>query len=257
MPTTGTCALCRTPASTLLGSHIVPEFFYKRVYTKTHKFTAIALDEEEHLAIEQKGYRENLLCAACETKLSKWEGELSRFVAQVISGSYTTCSASQVDDVTVVNGVDYASVKMAVLSIFWRMGIAQHKLFASYDLGPHEEYLRSLLDQEKVPVATEYPILLSRGIFEGSFLDGILFPIGRGRYGGSLILQSVVLNGIVFDSFMTRTHAIPKEVMEFSLQPNGRVFIPSRSYEQLGMNIGEFSKRMKSTDVKNFYAKYS
>ena len=70
-------------------------------------------------------------------------------------------------------------------------------------------------------------------------------------------MQSVVLNGIVFDCFMTRTRAIPDEVMEFSLQPSGRVLIPSRSYEQLGMDIGEFSKRVKSADVKNFYKKYS
>ena len=227
MPTTGMCELCRTPDSILLGSHIVPEFFYKRVYTKTHKFTAIALDEEERLAIEQKGYRENLLCATCETKLSQWEGELSRFVAQVISDSYTTCNSKQVGIVTVVNGVNYSSVKMAVLSIFWRMSIAQHKLFSVYKLGPYEEDFRRLLDQQKVPAVTEYPILLSKGMFDGSFLPGILFPMDRGRYEGNLIMQSVVLNGIVFDCFMTRTRTIPKEVVEFSLQPSGRILIPS------------------------------
>jgi hypothetical protein len=256
MTIVGSCALCNTPASTLLGSHIVPEFFYKRVYTKSHKFTAIPLEQEERLAIEQKGYRENLLCAACETKLSKWEGKLSQFVNQITSGSYTTCSASQVGTVTVVSGADYSNVKMAVLSIFWRMSIAQHELFAMYDLGPYEEYIRVLLDQQNVPTAAEYPVLLSKGLFDGAFLPGILFPIGRGRYS-NLIMQSVVLNGIVFDCFMTRTRPIPDEVTEFSLQPSGRVLIPSKSYEDLGMNIGEFSQRMKSADVKRFYQKHA
>lgn len=257
MPITGTCALCQTPASTLLGSHIVPEFFYKRVYTRTHKFTAIALDEEERLAIQQKGYRENLLCAACETKLSKWEGELSQFVAQVISDSYTTCSATQVGAVTIVEGVNYSSVKMAVLSIFWRMSISKHKLFSAYKLGPYEEDFRGLLDQQKVPAVTEYPVHLSKGTLDGVFLPGILFPVGRGRYEGNLIMQSVVLNGLVFDCFMTRKSTTPKEIVMFSLQPSGQAFIPSRSYEQLGMNLGEFSQRMKSKDVKSFYQKHS
>lgn len=257
MPTTGICALCRTPDSNLLGSHIVPEFFYKRVYTKTHKFTSISLDEAEHLAIEQKGYRENLLCAVCETKFSKWEGELSRFVDQVISDSYTTCKTTQVGIVTVVSEVNYFSVKMAVLSIFWRMSISQHKLFSVYKLGPYEEDFRSLLDQQKEPAVTEYPVLLSKCIFDGAFLPGILFPISRGRYNGKLIMQSVVLNGILFDCVMTRTRSIPEEVVAFSLQPSGRVLISSKSYEQLGMDIGQFSQRMKSPDVKNFYQKHS
>lgn len=257
MPAIGTCALCRTPGASLLGSHIVPEFFYKRVYTKTHKFTAIALAEEERLAIEQKGYRENLLCADCELKFSKWERELSQFVAQVISGSYTTCSASQVGTVTVVTGVEYSSLKMAILSIFWRMSIARHKLFAVYDLGPYEEAFRNLLDQRKVPTETEYPILLSKGLFGGTFLPGILIPVGRGRYKNNLIMQSVVLNGIVFDCLMNETRTLPDEVIEFSLQSSGKVLIPSKSYAQLGMDIGEFSKRMKNADIKSFYQKHA
>jgi hypothetical protein len=108
-----------------------------------------------------------------------------------------------------------------------------------------------------VPTETEYPILLSKGLFDGAFLPGILIPMGRGRYKDDLIMQSVVLNGIVFDCFMTETRAIPDEVIEFSLQPSGRVLIPSKSYDQLGMNIGEFSKRMKSADVKSFYQKHA
>lgn len=257
MPSIGTCRLCQAPGVTLQGSHIVPEFFYKRVYTRSHKFTAIPLEDEERLAVEQKGYREDLLCVDCETKLSKWEGKLSQFVNQVISGSYTTCNATQIGPVTVVSGVDYSSVKMAVVSIFWRMSIAKHRLFASYELGPYEEQFRTLLDQATVPVEAEFPILLTKGMIDGKFLPGILFPMSRGRYDGNLILQSVMLNGLVFDCIMTKTQPIPIEVAEFALQPTGRVLIPSRSFEDLGMDMRDFSKRMKRADVKGFYRKYS
>lgn len=255
MPSIGTCKLCQTPASVLQGSHIVPEFFYKRVYTRSHKFTAIPLQDEERLAIEQKGYREDLLCTVCETKLSKWEGKLSQFVNQIVSGSYTTCTASQVGAVTVVLGVEYHSVKMAILSIFWRMSITTHRLFAAYNLGPYEERLQALLDQEKTPSEEEFPILLSKALLDGQFLPGILFPMSRGRYD-DFILQSVMLNGIVFDCLMTSTRPIPGEVAEFALQTAGRVIIPSRSYEDLGMDISEFSERAKRADVKSFYQKH-
>lgn len=114
-----------------------------------------------------------------------------------------------------------------------------------------------LLDQQQVPPISEFPILLSKGLIDGKFLPGILFPMSRGRYDDNLIMQSIVLNGVMFDCFVTRTRAIPEEVLEFSLQPTGRVLIPSRSYENLGINIDEFSKKMKSTCVKSFYQKHA
>jgi hypothetical protein len=257
MTTVGTCALCCKPASILLGSHIVPEFFYTRLYTPKHRFTAIPLDEGERLAVEQKGYREYLLCSACETKLSQWEGKLALFASQIVSNTWTACMATQIGEVTEVTGVDYSAVKMAVLSIFWRMSIAQHPLFAAYKLGPYEEEFRALLDKEKVPTGDQFPILMTKGVLDGEFQSGILLPMECGWYDNNFIMQSVVLNGIVIDCIMTSTRLIPSELIEFSLQPNGRVLLPTRSYEDLGMDLGDFSKRMGAADVKAFYQKHS
>jgi hypothetical protein len=253
----GQCKLCHTPNVPLLRSHIVPEFFYTKIYTKSRKFTAVAQDLGERLAVEQKGYRESLLCQACETKLSKWEGKLSQFSNELTTDVFTTCAASKIANVTCLNGVDYSNVKMAVLSIFWRMSLASHSIFKSYDLGPYTEEFRQILDQDCLPSEAAFPILIAKGLLDGQFLSGILFPVGRGRYGNNLIMQSVVLNGIVFDCIMTSTRSIPEEILAFSLLPSGRVRVPSRPYEELGMNIGEFTQRMKKEDVKNFYAKYA
>lgn len=256
MPTIGTCALCKNPASALQGSHIVPEFFYKRVYTKSHKFTAISLNEDERLAIEQKGYREDLLCQDCETKLSKWETVLSQFVTAVVSDNYTNFSTTRDGPVTVVDGVNYSSVKMAVLSIFWRMSISKLTLFSNVHLGPYEETFRRLLDTEQVPSTTEFPLWIAKATLDGKFLPGILFPMSRGKYGLHWSMQSVVLNGILFDCLMTQKPNVPEEFEKRSLQSNGRAFILIQSYENLGLNLGDFSKRMKAKDVKRFYQKY-
>lgn len=256
MPTIGTCALCKTPDSALQGSHIVPEFFYKRVYTKSHKFTAISLVQDERLTIEQKGYREDLLCQKCETKLSKWETVLSQFVTAVISDNYTHFRRTQYLSATIVDGVNYSSLKMAVLSIFWRMSISKLKIFSDIHLGPYEEILRKLLDTEQVPRTTEFPFLISKATFDGEFLPDFIFPVSRGKKG-HLIIQTVVLNGIVFDCLMTQRPNIPEEFEQFTIQPNGRAFIRAMSYERLGLNLGDFSKRMKGKDVRDFYRKYS
>ena len=254
----GTCKLCQRPNVDLRASHIVPEFFYKRVYTKSHKFTAIAKEEfDDHLAVEQKGYRENLLCQPCETKLSKWEGKLSQLMNEITSDSYTSFTAARISNVIILSGVDYPSIKMAILSIFWRMSVTSHRLFDNYDLGPYADELRRILNQDLLPTGDEFPVLVSKGLLDGEFHAGILFPVGRGRYGNNLIMQSVVLNGVVFDCIMTSTKAIPEEITEFSLQPNGRVLIASRPYEELGLNVGDFSARMKNADVKSFFSRHA
>jgi len=257
VPITGTCHLCLTLNVHLRESHIIPEFFYKRVYTRTHKFTAISRDPDERVAVAQKGYREYLLCQTCETKLSKWEGKLSHLTNEVTSGNYVALTANQIANVTILTGVDYAPIKMCVLSIFWRMGIATHPLFSSYNLGPYSEKLRKLLYENIVPAETEFPVLLSRGLLDGTFHAGILFPVGRGRYDNNLIKQSVVLNGIVFDCIMTNTRIVPEEILAFALNPSGRVLIPDRPYEQLGLDVGEFSASLKKADVKRFYARHA
>lgn len=259
MPRIGTCKLCNTLNVSLQESHIVPEFFYKKVYTRSHKFMAVAQDEGERLAVEQKGYRERLLCRDCETKLSTWEGKLSQLTNELITDSFNTvtCTASNILNVKCLTGVDYRNVKMAILSIFWRMSLASHSIFKSYDLGPYTEKFRQILDQKRLPGVSEFPVLISKGLLDGQFHPGILFPVSRGRYSGHLLMQSVVLDGIIFDCVMTNTRVIPEEISALSLHPNGRVLVPTILFEERGMNPGEFSQRMKKLDVKNFYAKHS
>jgi len=253
----GTCRLCQTENISLCASHIIPEFFYNRVYTKFHKFAAIAKDGDERLVVEQKGYRENLLCQTCETKLSRWERKLSQLSNEIVCDSYATCTASKVLNVDILTGVDYCGIKMAIISIFWRMSVANHSLFADYDLGPYANEFRRLLDQEQLPSGSEFPVLISKGLLDGNFLAGVLFPVGRGRYRNDLIIQSVVLNGIFFDCIMTKTRKIPDEIIEFSLQPNGRVLVPSREYDNLGLSLNDFSTRMKKNDVKGFFKRHA
>jgi hypothetical protein len=75
----GNCRLCQNTSIELQRSHIIPEFCYTRVYTSQHKIKAFSIKEENDLEIEQKGYREYLLCSECELKISKWESDFRWF----------------------------------------------------------------------------------------------------------------------------------------------------------------------------------
>jgi len=71
------CALC-LQSRPLKRSHIIPEFMYQNVYDsdpkRFHSLTVNIDDEAKSKSkVEQKGIRENLLCADCEVLLSKYE----------------------------------------------------------------------------------------------------------------------------------------------------------------------------------------
>jgi hypothetical protein len=253
----GLCRLCQASDLPLRNSHVIPEFFYKRVYTNSKKFSAFSLNKIENLPFEQKGYRESLLCDGCETKFSKWETELCLLINELTSDVYNRHKAQRIGSVTAISGIDYSKVKMAVLSIFWRMGIATGPLFVAYDLGRYGHEIRGILDSCALPTELQFPIHISRAFLDGKFLPGILMPMQKGRYENGFIMQSVVLNGVVFDCFMTSGRAVPDEIFKFSLRQDGDAFVPDRSYDELGMNMDALSERMKRQDVKAFYKKHN
>ena len=68
----GQCRLC-LQLNKLCRSHIIPEFFYERLYTEKHKFLAIPSDENTRIIKLQKGLYEQLLCEKCESQICEYE----------------------------------------------------------------------------------------------------------------------------------------------------------------------------------------
>lgn len=91
----------------LQNSHIIPEFFYKYVYTQDHKFILLSEQKEEKLIPEQKGFREKLLCHECEELLSKKETVASFFFNDLITKNYSHIHTFQLNDkILVVENYD-------------------------------------------------------------------------------------------------------------------------------------------------------
>ena len=237
------------------NSHIVPELVYKRVYTRKHKFLPVDRTDES-IPFEQKGYRERLLCQSCETKLSRWEGTLGNLIEDVVNLTSNSIKFQSVGRCHVLAGINYDHIKKAVLSIFWRMSISSLEIFSGYQLGPYEGKIKHILHNDSVISEDDFPVLISRCELNWSFQDVMFFPVGRGRYAGKYIMQTVVLNGIVFDMLMVEGKSIPKEISLFSLRSQGQVIISTRNYEELGLSLDKFAHRMRQSDVSDFFKKY-
>ena len=138
------CALCGIDAQ-LQDSHIIPEFAFKTAYDDKHRCRVLSTYSRRPRPFEQKGVREPLLCAECETRLSRYE----HYASQVIDGGVP----SRVRDLRAshncidVFDLDYTKFKLFGLSVLWRAGVAKHSMFSRVRLGRHEPILRDMIMQ--------------------------------------------------------------------------------------------------------------
>ncbi len=156
-----TCRLCLQTFE-LCASHIIPEFLYKTLYSKEkHKF--VQLSGPPKVRKWQKGFKEKLLCRNCEDKLNKWE----TYAAQVLVGG-TEMGVEKRQETIMVYDVDYKKFKLFQLSLIWRAGVSGLQQFSNVNLGPHEEKLRCMIEQNNPGAPADYGCLI---IFTPSYFD--------------------------------------------------------------------------------------
>ena len=146
-----TCALCLSDEELQL-SHILPEFLYEQMYDDKHRYNVLSVAPDVKERIEQKGLRERLLCRKCESKFSK----LERYASLVIKGGAPGVEGGRDGSIVSVKGVDYAKLKLFLLSIIWRAGVAQDRYFERVQLWPHQERIRTMLANDDPGDFDEY-----------------------------------------------------------------------------------------------------
>jgi len=173
----GPCRLCGVVGE-LCHSHVIPEFMYKDLYDGNHRgviANAYSAGREE---VFQKGYREYLLCQACETRFSGWETPATpvwRGMLQLLRGA----APGSVFTVP----ANYATLKLFSLSILWRASIAAHDNFAAVDLGSFEPLVRSMLLSRTPGAVTEFQSLAVAWANLND-LVGVIGPCTRGEWSG-------------------------------------------------------------------------
>jgi len=163
MPTL--CALCKVNAD-LKNSHIIPEFFYKPIYDTLHRFHLIPSDSSKPEKFAQKGMRGRLLCGECELKFSRWENYANQAFVET-HGVHVVCVKNRI----VLQGIEYKTFKLFLLSLLWRMSVCTLPFFDKVELGPHEEKIRLALFNDDPLQPGNYPCALT-----AVKIDGVFYP---------------------------------------------------------------------------------
>ena len=218
-------------------SHIIPEFAYKPAYDEIiHRFHVLSTYALRPRPFRQKGVSEPLLCAKCETQLSRYE----QYAQQTIEGG-VPLRIRRIGNGIEVFDLDYAQFKLFALSVLWRAGVAKHRMFSRVSLGRHEPILRNMIERGDPGRVDQYGFIVIGICGEhGAQADWIDQP------------ERVPLDGhscyrFVFAGFMwlffVSSHR-PKEIFRSHfLQDNGTLRIWFKRFEDLGF-VRAFGKSL-------------
>lgn len=170
-----TCRLCLTSAD-LRASHIIPEFCYRPTYDSKHRARRLATDAKATLL--QKGFREPLLCAACEQNIGRYENYFADL------WYHSNLFPTPFPAAHTLTDLHYDLFKCFHLSILWRASVSSRDEFTTVSLGArHEELIRTQLLSGDGGSEEEYPfwcyVIVNP---DGQIIHELIARPGRSRY---------------------------------------------------------------------------
>ena len=129
-----------------------------------------------------------------------------------------------------LKNVDCKKFKLFLLSLLWRMGVAQGEFLKAVDLGPYEERLRKMLMSEDPGAASEIPCAVTGVLLNGQSGNWFV-PPDRVRSLGQRCYR-VVICGMLF-MFFVSSQKPPPEVMEYFIKSDTTFTIPVRNIEEI------------------------
>ena len=241
------CRLCGADAE-LQNSHIIPEFIYKPLYDKKHRFMKISFNPDKKVQLPQKGLREYLLCHSCETKLSQNE----KYVSEFIYGE-KQCKSILRGNRIYIQGLDYKKVRLCYLSILWRMSIASSNMFKNVSLGSkHEERLRNLILNDDPGLSNQYGFWCCAPQIDGIFHSDLILPPIRSRVEGH-ITYWIVIGGFLYIFFVS-SQSIHPDIVKYFIQDNGEWIIKKKDASKIPYIVDMLKRILRADEIRKHFA---
>jgi hypothetical protein len=103
-------------------------------------------------------YDSEILCAECDNYFSPWE----KSTANLLLKDPQYLQPIPLDGYVKVKKYDYASVKLCLLGILWKMSISRKDVFQRISLGRYQDEIRNMLLDRNAGPAIKFPILIER-----------------------------------------------------------------------------------------------
>lgn len=249
----GKCKLCEQDNIDLMDSHIIPEFIYKSVYDTKHRYIDFTEDPRTGVRFAQKGVRENLLCHDCELLLSKYEKYLSDFLFELITNTDNSV-ISLSTEIKYIRKIKYTEIKIALLSILFRMAVSKLPQFDGYTLGPYENVFREIILKNKYTDRYTFSIHISPVTIKGYYYPCLIMTYEKSsKYKNIYNLHCFIINGFLIEVMLSKVPS--KDIWHlFNLREKGKIIL--RDIDISMVNIKQtLVDRYKDDDVRKFIKK--
>ena len=227
------CKLCLEDRP-LRQSHIVPEFLYRPLYDSKHRFFGLSNLPGRKDALFQKGLREPLLCDGCEQQFSRYE----HYASKVFNGRQAARGEIGQREIVMI-GLDYAPLKLFLLSLLWRFGVTSIEYLKGVPLGSSEARLHKMLRAEDPGPFNAYPCMMTAVTIDGAHVPDLIVAPAAARIKGHVV-WSMVVSGFVLTFWGSRS-AGPSLYEEVFLREDGRMRVLIRDLREI-----EFLHRFSS-----------
>lgn len=222
----------------LQRSHIIPEWLYKPLYDKKHKFTQVYADPGQHHTYHQKGLREYLLCEKCEQQFSRYED----YGVRALHGEMGVTAHREGAELHLKN-LNYRTFKLLQLSILWRASVSTLPSFKDVKLGPHQETLRRMLRDEDPGPSHKYGCLILIPWFEGEIVNELIATPTYDKFDGMAIWR-FVFAGMAWLYAVSNRQPV-KEICDQFLQENNTAIMRYLDVHDIRFIIGGIKHMIK------------
>jgi hypothetical protein len=155
------CRFCEQDKK-LIEAHIIAQCLHEPLQHPSGPMMLVSKEHDSHPKRVRTGqYDREILCADCDNKFSPWENYTAKLL--MTAGAYERYrEAMPGEDFYRIPEYDYASLKLCLLSILWRMSISKLPSFKRIALGPFEAMIRQMLLDKNPGRTDEFPVFVVR-----------------------------------------------------------------------------------------------
>ena len=157
------CRFCEEDKK-LIEAHIIPRCQLQALNSPSGPMVLVSKDL--HAKRLQTGqYDDKILCADCDNKFAPWEDDTADLLVR--AGAYDQFrQAKPGENFYTIQDYDYASLKLCLLSILWKMSVSDRDVFKDVRLGKFEATIRRMLLDKNPGRTDEFPMAICRLVGE-------------------------------------------------------------------------------------------
>jgi len=157
----GTCKFCNQTKK-LVKAHIIPRSFCLQNKGDSKQLLEARTNDPRAVKFWQSGVVDDfILCRTCDNSFSQWDDYGFKILGTPPGSNHLPRNQSELQ-CFILRDIDYASIKLFVLSVLWRASVSTLPFFAKIRLGPHEQTIAGMLRNRNPGTYDQYSVVLFR-----------------------------------------------------------------------------------------------